>query len=250
MADTGDFGFLLNGRLNRNRRCAMCKKCIVENCESEALSNRRYCRFHYLERKRIRQKERYDSGEYKRTTYPKVCVICGKHYSTTKKTSLYCSQECLHKSIIPAGKNNYVYNKNYKHERWEHRAIAKKILGRPLNTNEVVHHIDFNPKNNSLDNLLVISRTKHNALHRFLNMQGDLLKRLSNVNIENCWNNWLSEMTTTWLETTNVKVIKLSQYSQSAAEPRSEEGSETMYDAPLEGGDIVQTTTQKVVTVM
>lgn len=104
------------------------------------------------------------------------CVICGKHYSATRKSSLYCSQECLHKSIIPEGKNNYVYNNDYKNERWKHRAIAKKILGRPLNTNEVVHHIDFNPKNNSLDNLLVISRDKHNSLHRFLNIQGAVLK--------------------------------------------------------------------------
>ena len=57
-------------------------------------------------------------------------------------------------------------------------------------------------------------------------------------------------MTTTWLETTSVKVIKLWEISQSAAEPlkvkTQEEGSETMHEAPeleREGDDIVQTTT-------
>jgi len=61
-------------------------------------------------------------------------------------------------------------------------------------------------------------------------------------------------MTTTWLETATVKVIKIWEIGQSAAEPLSNEktlqveGSETMHDTPdhlVEGEDIVQTTTER-----
>lgn len=65
-----------------------------------------------------------------------------------------------------------------------------------------------------------------------------------NGNSENCWNSLIVPMTTTWLETTNVKVIKLWEIGQSAAEPLSnEEGSETMHAASRTDDDIVQTTT-------
>ena len=54
-------------------------------------------------------------------------------------------------------------------------------------------------------------------------------------------------MTTTWLETASVKVKKLSEIGQPAAEPLlNEEGSETMHVPPKAisyGDDIVQTTT-------
>ena len=67
-------------------------------------------------------------------------------------------------------------------------------------------------------------------------------------NFENCWKNSIIPMTTTWLETANVKVEKLWELSQSAAEPPNVnrgEGSETMYEAPEMGEDIVQTTTSQ-----
>ena len=56
--------------------------------------------------------------------------------------------------------------------------------------------------------------------------------------MENCWNILRDQLTTTWLETMNVKVIKITDIGQSAAEPlnedliykfSNEEGSETMY---------------------
>ena len=65
-----------------------------------------------------------------------------------------------------------------------------------------------------------------------------LLLKNNSSNLENCWNNLRDLLTTTWLETMNVNVIKTTNIGQSAAEPlnediiykfSNEEGSETMY---------------------
>lgn len=43
--------------------------------------------------------------------------------------------------------------------------LVEQTLGRDLDKNETVHHIDGNPANNSLDNLQVISRKEHCRSH-------------------------------------------------------------------------------------
>ena len=47
----------------------------------------------------------------------------------------------------------------------EHRIVAEEMLGRKLNENEIVHHIDENKQNNSKDNLIVMTREEHAKLH-------------------------------------------------------------------------------------
>lgn len=59
--------------------------------------------------------------------------------------------------------NGRTYAKLY--GRHAHRVVAEKMLGRPLNPNEVVHHIDRNIRNNDPSNLQVMSRIAHTALH-------------------------------------------------------------------------------------
>jgi len=46
-----------------------------------------------------------------------------------------------------------------------HRVLAEQKLGRPLRLGEVVHHVDGNHRNNSLDNLVVITQAKHAGDH-------------------------------------------------------------------------------------
>jgi hypothetical protein len=47
----------------------------------------------------------------------------------------------------------------------EHRYLIQKKLGKKLPFNTVVHHIDEDKSNNSLDNLQTMSRSKHAKLH-------------------------------------------------------------------------------------
>ncbi len=56
-----------------------------------------------------------------------------------------------------ANKNGYVLL---------HRIVMENHLKRPLNSNEVVHHIDGNRKNNSIENLQVFTASEHSKLHQ------------------------------------------------------------------------------------
>jgi hypothetical protein len=136
---------------------------------------------------------------------------------------------------------------------YRYRRIAEAVLERRLHTEELVHHIDGNPNNNELTNLLVMSRQLHVRLHKYLDDQRVIIAKAVNENLENCWKTLIVPMTTAWLETTNAKVKKLWEIGQSAAEPSKGflvkqksplEGSETMHQTPetgkAVGEDIVQ----------
>lgn len=63
--------------------------------------------------------------------------------------------------------NGYVEFTNGEHKnRSVHRVLMEQFLGRKLTQNEVVHHIDENKHNNSLENLVVMTRSEHASHHR------------------------------------------------------------------------------------
>ena len=48
---------------------------------------------------------------------------------------------------------------------FEHRYIAEQVMGRYLNKNEVVHHINGDKKDNKIENLKVMTNGEHTILH-------------------------------------------------------------------------------------
>ena len=203
-------------------------KCIVENCENERVKGRRYCLEHYTERHRQQAKARYNRPDFVRTTYPGVCKMCLRAFNGINKGQLFCSVDCYRAftKLNTANATNNYENAHGGGYRWMHRRIAESVLDRKLSTNEVVHHVDCKPTNNSIDNLIVMTRSQHVKLHNFLNHTRASLLKNSDVNIENCWNNLIVPTTTAWLETTNAKVIKLSEIGQSAAETLNDKSHE------------------------
>lgn len=61
-----------------------------------------------------------------------------------------------------------------------HVCVVEERLGRRLFADEVVHHIDRDRSNNSIDNLALVTRSGHARLHRFEDsLQGIERKRVN-----------------------------------------------------------------------
>ncbi len=64
----------------------------------------------------------------------------------------------------------------------EHQYIATQALGRQLKKGEHVHHVDYNPRNNSPSNLVVCT----NDYHRLLHARTDALNVSGNADNKKC----------------------------------------------------------------
>lgn len=53
------------------------------------------------------------------------------------------------------------------HREYLHRATFENELGVNVESDEIVHHIDFDTENNELDNLMLLSRKNHVGLHSY-----------------------------------------------------------------------------------
>ena len=106
---------------------------------------------------------------------PRVCQRCGLtfHVPAWKEKAKYCSRACAqvgkahstarraYADKIRGSGNGYVK----RHNRHEHRIVAERTLGRPLLATEIVHHLDGDKKNNSPENLQIMSQSEHVRLH-------------------------------------------------------------------------------------
>jgi hypothetical protein len=69
----------------------------------------------------------------------------------------------------PCKKNPYVSGYEWRDGKRvpirQHRWVMEQHLGRKLTPGEEIHHIDENPANNAIENLMVVSRGEHQRLH-------------------------------------------------------------------------------------
>lgn len=124
------------------------------------------------------------------------CTNCGNtflitpvqwwHYKKGITKALFCSNKCKNSYFAehnptkgmpspnryPIGSKRIksdgyilvkIKNTSYQWNDWvpEHRYILEQHLGRPLMRNELIHHIDQNRQNNSLDNLQIVNASEH-----------------------------------------------------------------------------------------
>lgn len=207
--------------------------------------------------KSIRRKNRYITNggkEWKKTRYPVgECAICKTKINLWRKDQLFC-KHCANKSTgsFENTTNQYKYIKiGFKSYGHEHRILVEKLLGRSLYVFERIHHIDENPTNNNLSNLLILNDSDHKRLHKYLQRKRAILEQSSNGILDNCWNNLRVTCTTEWIERSGSNVIKaceLVNQQPSLLKPNGYgEGSEAMRQTPQEivDEDMVQTTTSK-----
>ena len=83
---------------------------------------------------------------------------------------------------------------NWKGWVYEHVVIAEQDIGRSLYEHEVVHHLDFNRSNNKSSNLLVLTKSHHSRLHKWLDTGAPGWQQ-PGVNWENSGKSKSSELT-------------------------------------------------------
>jgi hypothetical protein len=164
----------------------ICKVCLVQESET----NRRTCTECTKKLARERSKKRYlEKGH---TSYKHVCSICEKPFTTFHKSSKFCST--CRRGLSTT--TDYEYSKERKGRLiWEHRLLAETILGRRLTSNEAVHHVNGNGKDNRLENLIVLTRDTHAKLHRHLENQKLLIASLGMLEK---WLEYIESITKKW----------------------------------------------------
>lgn len=150
----------------KNIECLQCKKIIFASpCEVNKKFCSRSCTAYFFN-----QNQRKEKGKYIR------CNVCGKEkYYFPKdiknrkfKSFYFCSRQCMNKifSFKKTGrqKARYKFITFNKKRVLEHRHIMEQHLGRPLNTQEHVHHINGNSLDNRIENLMILSNSEHRKL--------------------------------------------------------------------------------------
>src|ERR1035437_11138416 len=146
-----------------------------------------YCNLKcYRIAKQTRHYKKYGKlGALRQNEFP-ICIQCGSKYKPTRQNQKYCSLKCVgvsqkkyfsipqclkesHRKIDKALGYVRVYRPDHPMANtwgyaYEHRLVIESNIGRFLNKDEHVHHINGVRWDNSLENLKILSASEHGKL--------------------------------------------------------------------------------------
>ena len=107
-----------------------------------------------------------------------VCEFCNHKFNISpyrRETAKYCSRSCHGKARLPqfaefrfrpTGKPKHTYKQMKVDGKVVrvHRYLMEQYLGRKLDRDEHVHHINGNSRDNRIENLMVIGNADHQRL--------------------------------------------------------------------------------------
>lgn len=174
--------YIRNGTTDERKKVDKKEKCIVEDCDRMRQTLEDMCLMHYKRLKR--------HGTTDLNTKKKICRICDKkaiaknlcrnHYSNE-----YRKGDPEHTDNIRKKPNSHGYEKSSGEYKVKHREIAATIIKRKLTSNEIVHHIDMDKRNNDENNLYICSKSEHSILHRQLECLAIEFFKLGYIKFEN-----------------------------------------------------------------
>ena len=150
---------------------------ICDYCKQNAIRQKRKYTAKYIEAKLC---SRYSKCYNKHLT---IGTVEGKKsYSkkTSRKNPVINSNGYVSWTEYELDKSGYrIKHKsgkgNRRIETFEHRVVVEEHIGRKLEPDECIHHINFNKLNNNIDNLWICNRKTHNKAHASVNKLIDIL---------------------------------------------------------------------------
>jgi len=154
--------------LNKDEILAYQRKYYSLNKDKISIHKKKYCNLNKDQisaRKKNYRKLNRDKILARKKNYRKL----NRDKISARQKNRYRNGEINSVRIKDNKTNQYwVYNTSKK----VHTAIAEKVLGRRLMSNECVHHIDGNGLNNLHSNLLICTRSLHTGLHNRMKKTG------------------------------------------------------------------------------
>ena len=113
--------------------------------------------------------------EFKTKKVEVPCDLCGKTFlkkrsDIWRSKNNFCCEECYrdYMSLTRQSKDGLKYD-----GKPVYRLMIGLEQGRELTSEELVHHIDGNHKNNALSNLVVVTRSEHHRIHAAVRPRND-----------------------------------------------------------------------------
>jgi hypothetical protein len=157
------------------------KICSIDDCQNISRAHG-YCMKHYM--RFSRHGSPLIQGQLYPSKVPSVCTLefcnlqhyakglCNLHYIRQKRHG--DPKKRLTNKGFTISTNGYKVIWSEGNPILEHRYIMQQHVGRPLSTDEIVHHVDGDKLNNNLENLRLLARGEHSSHHH---AQGDVPQR-------------------------------------------------------------------------